>query len=112
MIYLPDKAPGDLMDYSLDLSTFFPEGFDIDDIEITIEDSGTGESPITLTIEGDPFAQQVEEGVGGNAVLVFWLNGGTAKTRYQGRIRISDDESTDPTDRKYERLFQILVTDI
>lgn len=111
MIYLPDKAPADLMDYSLDLGTFFPEGFSIDMIDIQIEDSGTGESPITLTVDGDPFSQPTEENGEFDTVLVFWLNGGTKDTRYQGRITISDNESSDP-DRHYERLFQILVCDI
>lgn len=107
MIYLDDKDPDDEVDFSVDVSDFFPEGFSIDDTDVEITGAGNSESPIELSVVSF-FAQPAAVGVLLDTVVVFWLAGGTEGVRYRGRIRISDDESVSP-DRRYSRAFEVMV---
>lgn len=109
MIYLASKAPGDVVDYNLDMSEFVPAGFSIDTLSMAITDAGNTESPITLVVE-DSFTQPLDhDDTGGfSLAVVFWLAGGTPGVRYQGTITMSDNQGMDP-DRTYVRLFQVEV---
>jgi hypothetical protein len=108
MIYLTEKAPADIVDYNLNMSEFVPAGFSIDNtLTVEIEDAGNGESPLALEafdVSAQPFSEEDTD----NICIVFWLRGGTAGVRYQGRIAFNDNQSSDP-DRTYERLFQVEV---
>lgn len=108
MIYLAEKSPADVVDYNLNMQEFVPAGFSIDNtLTVQIEDAGNGESPLALEAF-DVSAQPAAEGDADNICILFWLRGGTASVRYQGRIAFDDNQSGDP-DRKYERLFQVEV---
>lgn len=107
MIYLPAKAPGETMDYDLDMSPFIPTGFSIDFLSVEVTDSGNGESPLTLSAV-DSSTQPPVVGGAFNTSILFWLTGGTAGVRYRGLIVMSDDESMSP-DRTYRRKFEIEV---
>lgn len=107
MIYLKPKAPADVVDYLIDMTEFVHAGFSIHTVTVEIEAAGNGESPLTLTAE-DVEAQALTEGAEQSLGVLFWLAGGTAGVRYQGRISVADNPSSDP-DRSYERLFQVEV---
>lgn len=113
MIYLADKAPSpELIDYTLDMSEFIPEGFSIDEVTVEVTAAGNGESPLLLTVQNATSQPLTDaEGDDDNVVILFWLAGGTVNTRYRGVITMSDDESVDP-DRKYVRQFEVEVKNL
>lgn len=107
MIYLPSKAPGELMDYNLDMSCFVPEGFSIDTLTVTVDAAGNTESPLELHVQ-DVSKQPLKEGDTDYLAVLFWLSGGTSGVRYRGTVSVSDNQSVDP-DRQYRRQFEIEV---
>ena len=107
MIYLADKAPGDVVDYELDMTEFVPAGFSIDAVTVVVDAAGNSESPVALTA-GNVSAQPLTTDAADSLGVLFWLSGGTAGVRYRGTITLSDDESADP-DRAYVRQFQVEV---
>lgn len=112
MIYLPDKAPSpENIDYNIDMTSYVPEDYTIDDVEVVITGAGNSESPVTLTVH-DWSAQPLNVGDTVNRAILFWLSGGTPGVRYRGTIELSDNESTGPTDRRYIREFEVMVRDI
>lgn len=111
MIYLPEKAPADIVDHNLNMQEFVPAGFSIDNsLTVVVEDAGNGESPLSLEAF-DASAQPVDEDHTNNICIVFWLRGGTAGVRYRGRIAFNDNQSSDP-DRTYQRLFEVEVENL
>lgn len=110
MIYLAEKAPADVVDYSLDMREFIPAGFSIDNADVEVTAAGNGESPLTLTAQ-DVVTQPLGDGDEDNVVILFWLAGGTPGVRYRGRITMSDNESSSP-DRNYVRQFEVEVADL
>jgi hypothetical protein len=110
MIYLAAKAPGEAMDYNLDMTCFVPTGFSIDSAVVTVTDAGNTESPIELEAF-DVSTQPLMEGDTVNLAILFWLRGGTVNTRYRGTIAMSDNQSSNP-DRTYNRRFEIEIQDL
>lgn len=107
MIYLADKAPGDVVDYALDMSEFVPAGFSIDQVTVEVTDAGNTESPVTLVAQ-DVSSQPLSPDDEFSLEILFWLSGGSPGVRYRGEITLSDDQSVSP-DRSYVRIFEVMV---
>lgn len=111
MIYLAAKAPGERLDYQLDMTEFVPAGFSIDTVTVEVTMAGNTESPVAL-VAADFSALPLTEDAENNLGVLFWLTGGTAGVRYRGVIAMSDNESTGATDREYRRLFEVEIKDL
>lgn len=109
MLYLPPKNAADVTDYQIDFASLIPSGVSLDSKEVSIVDSGTGESPMTLTCVDTAFGADTSPPEA-DSVLLIWLAGGTKDTVYRGKCIVSDSQSADP-DRTYTRYFQIEVRD-
>lgn len=106
MIYLPAKAPADIVDYNLDMTQFIPDGFSIDSLTVDVTAAGNSESPLALSVVSAAPQPLVDQG--NNVAILLWLSGGTSGVRYRGTIHMSDSQSGDP-DRLYERIFEVEV---
>lgn len=106
-VYLPNKFSTDLVDYSVDFTDFVPKGFQLDEVDVEVILSGTGESPLELEVHGEPTVGTNRAGKA--SLCLFWLNGGTPMTRYRLKLTASDDQHTDP-DRSYSVYAEVYVT--
>lgn len=111
MIYLPDKAPGETLDYVVDLNDFVAEGRALDSAAADVLAAGLDESPLSLVVVGtqDPVASPCD--ATRMTAVHFWLQGGTPGVRYRGVISASDNGSSNP-DRQIRRQFEIMIRNL
>lgn len=110
ILELAGKFADDTIDYTVDLSAYLAEGASLQDIDVSIDASGNGESPPELSVV-DAQAFALESGGLERAVL-FFLEGGTAGVRYRGLIRFGDDQAfgSPSTTRRRSKRFYVVVS--
>ncbi len=110
ILELAGKFSGDTIDYTVDLSAYLSDPASLENVTVSIDAAGNGESPPELTVED---AQPVALESGGlEKAVLFWLVGGTSGVRYRGAIQFGDDQafgSPSPT-RLRTRWFYVVVS--
>lgn len=110
IVELPGKFSDDVMDYVVDLSAYVDDAAAIDNVSVSIDAAGNGESPPEMEAS-DAEAIAVESG-GLNKAVHFWLSGGTSGVRYRGVIEFGDDQAqpSPALTRMRRKLFYIVVS--
>lgn len=90
-ITFPKKDPDEVLDYSLDFTSWLVEGASMDNtpsFEVEVEQVVPDESPVTLQV--DSFSLS-------NSVLTIWLSGGTLGSKYTLKVTGTDDQVPERT---------------
>jgi hypothetical protein len=109
MIYLAPKNVDDVTDYQIDFASLLPANFELANATVTVVASGNTESPIALEAMNPTTGDNVSPAISATVVL-FWLQGGTAKIWYLVKVQVEDTQSGNPR-RKYTRYAKVQVRD-
>lgn len=109
ILELAGKFSADVVDYTVDLSAYLSAEAALQDVSVSIDAAGNGESPPELTVED---ATPVTLETGPEQAVTFWLSGGTSGVRYRGVIQFGDDQAqpSPSLTRVRRRWFYIVVS--